>query len=142
MKYIVTSLLLLSATIAFSGFSGFLTQKSQDWKFIQSVGGMKVSLEEKTLNVECYVSGLKKVTIKPTMINSAMGVRRIKHKRDGKTIYLTLVTSVIEKAMTQSCKQLDLSAYPAGEYSVQYRDPDGTKHPLGKITLKEQKKGE
>jgi hypothetical protein len=103
---------------------------------------MSVSLAGTTLLVECDVSGLKKVTVKPTTLNSGMGVRELKQKRDGNTIYLTLVTSVIEKGITSSPKPVDLSAYPAGEYSVQYLNPDGSKQMVGKITLEGQKDGE
>ena len=71
------------------------------------------------------------------MVNSAMGVRELKHKRDGNTIYLTLVTSVIEKGITTSPKPVELTAYAAGEYSVQYLDQNGAKHMIGKITLKQ-----
>ncbi len=140
MKYLAASLLLITATIVFSGPLGFLTQDTRDWNFIQSVGGMKVSAKGNVLHVECYVSGLKKVTVKPTTINSALMVHRIKHKRVGKTIQLRLVTSVIEKGVKTNAKQVDLSAYPVGEYSVQYLDSDGTTHPLGKIKLSAEKK--
>lgn len=136
MKFITSLIFFLTATFAFSGIAGVFTKETQDWKFIQSVGGMRVSLKDSSLVVECDVSGVKQVTVKPTMVNSALGVRELKHKRDGNTIYLTLVTSLIEKGITRSPKPVDLSAYPAGEYSVQYLDQDGTKHALGKITLK------
>ncbi len=142
MKYLITSILLITATFAFSGITGILSQSTRDWSFIQSVGGMKVSAQENVLHVDCYVSGLKKVTVKPTTINSALMVRKIKHKRVGKTIQLRLVTSVIEKRGKTNPKQVDLSAYPAGEYSVQYLDSDGTTHPLGKIKLSAAKKAE
>jgi hypothetical protein len=74
-KLIVFTTLLLSATIAYSGVAGFLTKETRDWNFVQSVGGMKVSLKETGLIVECDVSGVKKVTVDPTMVNSALGVR-------------------------------------------------------------------
>jgi hypothetical protein len=135
MRYITTFILLFTATIAYAGIAGFLTKESRNWQFIQSVGGMKISQQGNTLKVECDVSGTKKITVKPTMINSGIGVRDLKHKRVGKTIQLNLITSVFEKGMRSSCKALNLSAYPAGEYSVQYLDPDGTTHFLGKITL-------
>ena len=92
MKYITTLILLLSTTVAFSDVAGFLTKETKDWKFVQSVGGMKVSIKDTALLVECDVSGTKKVTVKPTMVNSALGVRELKHKRDGNTISLTLGT--------------------------------------------------
>lgn len=136
MKYLTSLILIITATIAYSGIAGFLTKETQDWSFIQSVGGMKVSLKENSLVVDCDVSGSKEITVKPTMINSGIAVRQIKHKRVGNKIQLSLITSVIEKGMTNSWKTLNLSSYPAGEYTVEYRDPDGTTHPLGKITLK------
>jgi hypothetical protein len=142
MRFITASILIFTASIAYAGIAGFLTKESRDWQFIQSVGGMKISLKGETLNVDCDVSGLKAITVKPTMVNSGIGVRQLKHKQFGKTIQLSLVTSIFEKGMTSSCKALDLSAYPHGEYAVQYLDPDGTTHPLGKIALKKQAKGE
>lgn len=136
MKYITSLIFFLTASFAFAGIAGFLTKEKVDWKFVQSVGGLRVSLKDSNLVVECDVSGTKQVTVKPTMVNSAMGVRELKHKRDGNTIYLTVVTSVLEKGITTSPQPVDLSAYAAGEYSVQYLDPNGTKHSIGKITVK------
>ena len=142
MKYMITIISMLTVTAAFSSVSGFLTQESRSWDFIQAVGGMKVQVQDDSLHVDCNVSGLKQVTQKPTLINSGIGVRKLKHKRDGNVIFLTVVTSVIKKGMKTSPEPIDLSNYPAGEYSVQYLDPDGAKHVIGKITVKRQKKGQ
>ena len=103
---------------------------------------MKVSVKDTMLVVDCDVSGTKKVTLEPTMINSGMGVREIKLKRDGNTFRLTLVTCVIGKGLTTSPKPIDLSGYPDGDYSIEYLDPDGTKHALGKIALHRKRNGE
>lgn len=132
----IATLFILSATLAYSGLTGFLTQESRDWDFIKSVGGMKVSAKDKTLVVDCDVSGIRKVTVKPSTINSAMAVRKIWHKRVGNTIQLKVVTSVIEKGINSACKPLDLSAYPDGAYKVEYLNSDGTTQALGKVTLK------
>ena len=132
----IATLFILSATLAYSGLTGFLTQESRDWDFIKSVGGMKVSAKDKTLVVDCDVSGIRKVTVKPSTINSAMAVRKIWHKRVGNTIQLKVVTSVIEKGINSACKPLDLSAYPDGTYKVEYLNSDGTTQALGKVTLK------
>lgn len=136
MKYLAALLLLISTVSAHAGFAGFLTKETRDWSFIQTVGGMKVTLEDRTLHVDCDVSGTRKVTVKPTMINSGMAVREVKHKQVGKTIELRLVTSVLEKGLTTTPKPLDLSGYPAGKYTVVYRDRDGATHPLGSLVLK------
>jgi hypothetical protein len=142
MKYITPIILILSAIFASADIAGLLTKETQDWKFIQAVGGMKVSLKNTMLIVDCDVSGMKKVTVEPTTINSGMGVRELKHKRDGNTISLTLVTRVLGKGITTSPKPIDLSAYPDGDYSIEYLDPDGAKHPLGNVTLQRKKDGE
>lgn len=142
MKFLTPLIFLLSATFVFSDVTGFLTQDKRDWNFVQSVGGMKASIKNTSLHVECNVSGLKKVTVEPTIINSALGVRSLKHKRDGNTISLTLVTCLIGKGVSTSPKPIDLAAYPDGEYSIVYLDPDGTKHAVGKVTLQRQKNAE
>lgn len=135
MKYLTAAILIFTASIAYSGIAGFLTKESRDWDFIQSVGGMKVSLDETKLIINCNVSGTKKVTVEPRMVNSGIGVRKLIHKQVGKTIQLTVVTSVFEKGMSTSCKPIDLSIYPAGTYTVQYLNPDKTTHDLGKVTI-------
>ncbi|YCM43727.1 hypothetical protein V2O64_20690 [Verrucomicrobiaceae bacterium 227] len=132
----ITVLLILTATLAHSGLTGFLTQESRDWDFIQSVGGMKVSAKDQTLVIDCDVSGTREVTVKPTMIHSAMAVRKVWHKRVGNTIQLKVVTSVIEKGINPACKPLNLSAYPDGTYKIRYLNSDGTTQALGEVTLK------
>lgn len=139
MKSITALLLLLSTTVAFSDIVGLLTKETRSWQFVQSVGGMKVSVKDTHLAVDCDVSGLRKVTVEPTTIHSALGVDKLKHKRDGTTISLTLVTRVIGKGVSTSPKPIDLAAYPDGEYAIEYLDPDGTKHALGKVTLQRKK---
>lgn len=135
MKYITGLILLLSSTFAFSDVAGLLTKETRSWQFVQSVGGMEVSMKDTNLVVDCDVSGTRKVTVEPTMINSALGVEKLKHKRNGNTISLTLVTRIVGKGVSTSPKPIDLSTYPDGEYSIEYLDPDGTTHALGKITL-------
>ena len=118
-----------------AGPLGFFTRHTQDWNFIQSVGGMTAVLQKDQLVVTCDVSGTQTVTIKPTMINSAMGVRKLKCSRKGNTLQLTLITSVLEKGKKTTCDPIDVSTYPPGTYSVVYRDPDGTTHTLNTIDL-------
>lgn len=96
---------------------------------------MKVTTDGNRLIVVCDVSGLKTVTVKPAMTNSAMAVRELKCSRIGNTLQLSVVTSVIKKGMSSECGSLDLSAHPPGAYSIVYLDPDGTTHPAGTIEL-------
>ncbi|MFT6863544.1 MAG: hypothetical protein ACJAVK_002105 [Akkermansiaceae bacterium] len=51
-----------------------------------------------------------------------------------------MVTSVLEKGISTTPKPVDLSKYPAGEYAVEYLNPDKTTKPLGKITIAPKKK--
>jgi hypothetical protein len=141
MKYLTALILFLSTTFAFSDVAGLLTRETRNWEFVQSIGGMKVSVNDTNLVVDCDVSGLRKVTVQPKMINSALGVDKIKHKRDGNTISLTLVTRVIAKGVPITPRPIDLAAYPDGEYSIEYLDPDGTRHAVGKVTLQRKRNG-
>ena len=97
---------------------------------------MKVALAtDRSLVVSCDVSGTETITIKPTMINSGIGVRKLKCSRAGSTIRVSVVTSVIAKGMSSDGGSVDLSALPAGTYAVVYLNPDGTSHSLTKLTL-------
>ena len=129
----IAALLCVSACNA--GLVGWLSQEHRDWSFIESVGGMKVELNNKNLCVACDVSGTRRITTKPTIVNSGIGVRKLRWTRIGATIRLTVVTSVFEKGMSSSCGSIDLSKAPSGVYDVEYLDPDGTTHSLGKIAL-------
>jgi hypothetical protein len=139
MKYrefaLVSFILLTIASPGNAGLAGILSAKSQDWSFIQSVGGMKVELIDNRLLVSCDVSGRRSITTKPSTVNSGIGVRKLKCSRAGSTIRLTVVTSVIGKGMKTECGPVDLGRHPSGSYSVVYLDPDGTTHSLGTIRL-------
>ena len=143
-KYLTAFILFVTASVACSGLGDLRSAffKTEDWSFIQSVGGMEVSLEGQELHVDCDVSGVRKVTVEPTMIHSALSVRKLKVMRVGNTIQLRLATGVVIKKVLRTPKPVDLSDYPAGEYSVEYLDSDGTTHPLGKVNLKKNKEGE
>lgn len=126
---------LLCVSACDAGLAGWLSQERRDWEFIESVGGMKVQLNHKRLDVACDVSGTRRITRKPTTVNSGICVRKLKWTREGSTIRLSVVTSVFEKGMSSSCESIDLSQLPSGTYSVTYANPDGTAHPLGTIAL-------
>ena len=124
---VALALIALVTTSGHAGLIGLLTSKHVDWAFIESVGGMKVALaSDRSLVVSCDVSGTKAITAKPTMINSGIGVRKLKCSRAGSTIRLSVVTSVVEKGMTSECGSVDLSSFSAGAYTVVYLNPDGS----------------
>ena len=118
-----------------AGLAGWLSQERREWSFIESVGGMKVTVHNRRLDVACDVSGTRRITKKPTMVNSGIGVSKVEWTRAGTAIRLTVVTSVFEKGMSSSCGSIDLSGLPSGSYLVEYLDPDGTVHSLGTVAL-------
>ena len=139
MEKIFVSILALTS-IALSpaiqaGLPGLITARHVDWSFIESVGGMKVNFDKRELSVSCNVSGTEEISNKPTMVNSGIGVRKLKLSRAGSTIRLAVVTSVLEKGISPKCGNVDLSKYPAGTYTVVYLNPDGTTHPLGSVVI-------
>jgi hypothetical protein len=79
-----------------------VTSEQRDWNFIQSVGGLAVGEPQKLadgnyrLPINCDVSGLKQVTIKPTLINSALAVRETGCAVRGQTIQLWVKTCVLD----------------------------------------------
>ncbi len=129
----IVFLVCLSACNA--GLVGWLTQEHQNWAFIESVGGMKVELKNKKLDVVCDVSGTRQVTTKPTTLNSGIDVRELKWTQVGNSIRLSVMTSAIGKGMQTSCGSIDLSKVPTGVYAVEYINRDGTTHLLRKIAL-------
>jgi hypothetical protein len=118
--------LTISIFIAFL-FVGCSTEQ-KDWKFIQDVGGMSIGKPYRTekgimLPVNCDVSGLKTITVKPKIMNSGLSIKEIKVERTNKVISLALVTSVGGNA---SCNDLFLGNLPSGEYSIVYKEPNGS----------------
>ena len=128
----VVFLVACSQTCVVSAF----TSQRRDWNFIESVGGMKVELGQKRLEVASDVSGTKMITYKPRLVTSALGVRKLQCKRPDYSIQRSVVTSLSVLGISIECGSIDLSGYPAGHYSVVYLNPDGTTHPLGSIYLR------
>lgn len=67
-------------------------------------------------------------------VNSALAPYHIKTRISGHEIDMTVVVAL---AGDRSLKryQLDLTGVPSGDYTVSYRDPDGTRHKLNQITV-------
>ncbi len=139
MKKAITLILSLIALIAIAIFVtdpvSLFTKHHQPWSFIQSAGGMKVDINGDRLIVRCDVSGLKTITTKPSTIHSGIGVHETKCSLLGNTLQISVVTSVIKKGMSTECDSLDISDYPAGEYTLAYLNQDGTTHEMGTIAV-------
>jgi hypothetical protein len=119
-----------------------VTSEQRDWAFIQSVGGLAVGESQKQadgthrLPINCDVSGLKQVTIKPTLINSALAVRETCHAVRGQTIQLWIKTCVIDSRHSPAAPDVVLKNIPPGRYQVQYRNRDGSVMNLREIEIK------
>ena len=77
---------------------------------------MQVELEGRLLAIDCNVSGLKTVALKPKFINSWIGVRKVANSRAGDVIRISVQTSVLEKGMNTECSSVYVSDYPSGKY--------------------------
>lgn len=100
----------------------------QNWQFVQSVGGLSVGVpthgaEGWILPIQADVSGLKKITIQPTVINSGIVCEKVKAEVEESNIYLTLVTGIpglFSKNAQCPSASLPPSTAP-GKYTVYYR---------------------
>lgn len=141
-KLILALLLVSLFTACTQSVVSALTRSSCDWQFIQSVGGIAVGPPQRDqrghvmLPVRCDVSGTQRITRRPTHINSALVCETpVVRIRDG-TIFLTIRTTVAgNPKLSSRCPTADLGALAPGRYSVIYRSPGGTNHPLGSIDI-------
>ena len=115
---------------------------SQSWKFIQSVGGISLGAPVRdaagrvSVPVSCDVSGLHRVTIQPTTINSALVCLPPRVSVRQGAIYFTVVTSVVsDRYPSPLCPSLALGRIASGAYSVVYLSPDGSHQPLGNLII-------
>ncbi len=135
----VAAVLLLLCPLA--AFAGILPER-QTWDFMQSVGGISIGDPFREdgmwyLPVLCDVSGTRKVTVGPTRMNSSLAAPDVRIQVKGSAVYVTVVTTMVSHNQSSLCKPASLGNLPAGTYSVFYRDPDGTRHKLGKVSIKQ-----
>ncbi|MEJ2689577.1 MAG: hypothetical protein P8130_06420 [Deltaproteobacteria bacterium] len=89
--------------------------------------------------VKCDVSGLSEITVKPTLVNSALACAKVDSEVEGRSIYLTVVTALIDKGHNSPiCGETVLDKTLRGEYDVFYKGPDGKIGDIGKIKVKPQ----
>jgi len=117
------------------------TSQERSWSFIQSVGGIKIGQPYKEqdthyLPIKTDVSGLQKITTKPTMLNSALMFSRTGHLIKGNEIHISIYTSLINDTATKNCKSIPLLNIKEGNYAVYYNTEIDGKHLLGSITIR------
>lgn len=104
---------------------------------MQSVGGIAIGAPFEgdaiwELPVSCDVSGKSEFTVKPTTINSGLGVDGVRVRVVKHEIWLTVVTRPSGNA---SCPSVKLGGLSHGKYLVMYRGPDGRKQQVGEVTI-------
>jgi len=118
-----------------------LTRKTADWSFIQSVGGIKIEKPLETedgyyLPVTCNVSGWDSITIKPTVVNSAIFCIKTKATVDENKIYLTVIKGIsIFGGNDSKSKSVRIGSLKKGNYKVYYKDKLKNQYPVGEFTI-------
>jgi hypothetical protein len=113
---------------------------AENWKFVQSVGGMalgKPVLDRPgwILPVRIDVSGLDTVSVKPTVMNSALVCERVAVAIEQRNIYLTVVSGLARAGASPRCPPAELGRIDGGQYSVFYRSPGEAPVPLGDLSI-------
>lgn len=112
------------------------------WEFLQEVGGISLGAVEKRaenswhLSLNCDVSGLQEITIKPRKMNSALVVRKVSKRIEDQRIILSLFVGAPKEGKhgSSSCPPAMIQDAQPGTYEVFYDDPAGLRK-LGSITL-------
>ena len=111
-----------------------------NWNFIQSVGGLSLKQPAKTpagwlLPVQADVSGLNKVTVQPTLLNSGVACANTRANVEGSVIILSVITSVAGGGSSSQCPPAKLGSIAPGTYAVRYRGGDKSDIALGEIVI-------
>jgi hypothetical protein len=75
------------------------------------------------LAVECDVSGLRAITVRPSTINSGIVVNDVRITQRGAELYLVVRTALPSAGRTAQCEAVPLPEIPAGHYEVFYGSP-------------------
>ena len=137
---IVFGVLTLFVLVLLVSFETF-TRETEDWDFIQKVGGIKTGMPLETedgfyLPVKCNVSGLDSVTIKPTTLNSALSCLKINTTVNCNSIHLRVIAGLaVTKKSDCNCKSVRVGELKPGNFTVYYGDGSSFEHPIGKFTI-------
>ena len=118
---------------------GCSVSERQDWKFMESVGGLTIVGQDKNPNwliIRGDVSGVKEFSHKPTQLKSAIAVKEVEAIVQGATIQLYVVTTLVsDKYPNTEISGVNISGAKKGTCLVQYVNPDGTTVDLKQITI-------
>ena len=137
MKILLFTILLIISQGVFSALLG----EERDWEFIQSVGGISIGtpkLENNNwvLPVLCNVSGLKEITVKPTMLNSGLVWADTEVRIRESIIYLSIETALAGMGGKSSkCGPAMLGKLKPGQYKVMYLSPNKSTNSIGEVKI-------
>jgi len=107
----------------------FATREAQPLSYVGQVQFGQVALEEGRMTVPLtYVGGhwLKNSAIVPVDVQCRVADNEIE---------MTVLTAVHGGTRSGSGRRLEFPTTTKGKFKVYYRDPDGTRHPIGELTL-------
>lgn len=114
----------------------------RSWESIQSMGGISLGAPSRdaagnvSVPVNCDVSGLHKVTVQPTGIDSGAVCLPPRVSVKQGTIYVTVITTIAsDRHPSPYCPPLALGRIAPGTYAAVYLSPDGSQQPLGHLTI-------
>ena len=142
MKRRLTIIILVPLLAGCLSCVSILTSHGQSWEMIQSVGGLRVENPVKQIDgtiflpVICNVSGLDTITVKPTVLSSALVVKKIAAKCRKDRILIQVVTCVADNKHVSSTKGVSLGRPKTGSYQGEYLNPDGSTVLLRTVDIK------
>ena len=81
------------------------------------------------------VSGIEAVTVKPTLVNSALICENTRAVVEGRSIFLTIETGLVRKGTEVRCPPAVLGPIAPGRYRVFYQGPGESAVPLGFVDV-------
>ncbi len=141
LTFILVGVLCIAGIVSCSMLTGTATSSHADWKFIQSVGGLKVSVSSPEspdfIPVYCDISGLTPATPGRTILNSGLAVKREGYKVEDKTILYWIETCLVTREHTSPVtKGVSIPDLQSGEYCFEYLNPDGSTVQVCKIPVR------
>jgi hypothetical protein len=114
--------------------------RSEGWPFVESVGGIAIDSPKKelagwVLPVRADVSGLSTITVRPTLLNSALACLRTNAAVEDQVIYIAIVTGLVRSGLSPLCPPARLGAVPPGKYRVFYRGPSEKAIELSEVEI-------
>src|SRR6267154_2694258 len=90
-----------------SGCTAVLAEP-QTWSFVRRIGGISIQAPQRSgkewvLPVLANVSGIEAVTVKPTLVNSALICESTRAIVEGRNIFLTIETGLVRKGTEVRC---------------------------------------